>query len=105
MNELGKQVLGRLNSHVGFNGMNEEDIRNALERMYRTNRNWRTSVRAKPTRFLIQAAQSSSMEEQLETLRNNINAQINILRGKVVQNVNFAKVRIIVENAPEEEFY
>lgn len=30
------------------------------------------------------------MEEQLEDLRNNVNAHINILRGKTIQNLSFA---------------
>lgn len=70
-------------------GMNEDEARNALERMYWANRNWRSSVRSKIARFLVQAAQSSSIEEQLETLRNNANTQKNILQGKAIQNESF----------------
>lgn len=70
--------------------MHEDDARKALEKMYRTSRNWRTSVREKLIRFRVQAAQSSLMEEQLETLRNNVNAQINILKGKSIQNVSYS---------------
>lgn len=93
MNELRKQVLNGLNPQGGSNGMNEEDAQNTLERMYWTNQNWRTSVRAKPVRFPVHATHTSTMEEQLETLRNNVNAQINIIQDKVVQNVNlFCKI-------------
>lgn len=93
MNELRKQVLNGLNPQGGSNGMNEEDAQNTLERMYWTNQNWRTSVRAKPVRFPVNATHTSTMEEQLETLRNNVNAQINIIQDKVVQNVNlFCKI-------------
>lgn len=108
MNELGKQVLDKLNPRGSFNRMNEDDARSALERMYRTNRNWRTSVRARPVRAPVQVTQSSSIEEQLEALRNNMNTQINILQGKAIKEVNFIceffKVLILVESVQEENF-
>lgn len=86
MNELGKQVLDGLNPQGGFNGMNEIDARNALERMYKTSKNWRTNVRSKPQRHQVSMA-NSSFEEQLEKLRNQMNSQINALQGRNVQTV------------------
>ena len=49
MNELGKQVLDGLNPQGGFNGMNEIDARNALERMYKTSKNSRTNIQTSKT--------------------------------------------------------
>lgn len=55
-------MLDRLNPQGGFNGMNKDDTGNVFESMYQANKNWRTSVRAKPMRFPVQEAQSSLIE-------------------------------------------
>lgn len=81
MNKLGKQVLDGLNPQGGFNGMNEIDARNALERMYKTSKNWRTLCKSQVSMA------SSTFEEQLEILRNNVNSQINALQGRFNQPV------------------
>lgn len=64
--------------------MKEIDARNALERMDKTCKNWRTNVRSKTQRSQVSVA-NSSFEEQLENLNTNMNNQINTLQGRYVQ--------------------
>lgn len=67
--------------------MNEIDARNTLERMYWTNKNWRTNVRSRQVNYPVNVA-ASSFDEKLESLRNQVNNQINELQGRNVQSVH-----------------
>lgn len=86
--------LDGLNPQWGFNGMNEIDERNALERMYRANKNWRTNVRSRPLRNLVNLA-GYFLDKQLENLRNKMNIKSMFCKEQVfkmcIKFVSFVK--------------